>query len=1488
MKKDSFTFSDKLKKSKTLPLSKRIPSRVGGEVKAKRTLFERAQRDLPFIIVAALALLLLPFLSRESGDIDTPSVVWGDGDTYVEDFNSKPKSAEGEIALSSFRNPLDLIIRHGQQDSSARDAVDSAYSDGESSSSGSEGYSSSSRSSYGSEEYSSSPATSRYGKTVKRSVRNSINRVPTSIGSLSRGSMVSTSGGGAPTHSLSFGSRAKDAAPKVQGPGVRPVALQPLTAAGKGRDLTGGDALYAEAARSIGAMNRPGAKQALMDAQLADVDGKPLGETKGGSGPGEGAKPGAGGNMANNWNHTPLKPWWWDMMKDRSQRRWELWHYNWEKMASDSLIALTRGFASCLITGSNDFKVDKFFGTDGSKNWKCFDSNGKVVEGTGSINSWKQSQTNKTTTKDGGTEETVNQDVMENYRRYCISRGGHHIQETESSRKSAFETRLNCLGIGLDDIKDKYETRRAAVCDGLTGTPRTINITAQRNGKDRYGRLKSTGLYVVSNKTFNSNVRKDACKQNEDGTFTCQCISYVARAKYGENIIPEDVADDMSKVVVFRIGTFNLTDDDIYLSSGQRIDLDSAYKANSQNKKAARRNEREAIYSTPEIDAEIARLQAQKKDLVKKEMSSATAKEDLSLERQIFDVNQKIANAEKRRADQIEENRKTVKSQKASGDYSEIEINDIVDLADYNIDGNKRYDGCYTEDDLKETLKPVGKWRTKANARKWFNEIQSCDASAYRRWTSAIFKPVEMAKEESQVGVNNAASAKVPTVDCIDSTVFIPNAPEKHLFKATIQNPGKHTIAFVLEYVEKLAYDGAYFDNSDEEENKKGSSISARTGYRIIKRIDYFLPSTDIRNGWSDKIQDNGDGSYTFYGDVEIGESTTVMDDRPGRGPNQRATPGTGTIVWVTTDDTSMEKGKPELAIVKEDSSRAVFPNLLGRDATCKYRWGCGSGYICGNDEASSGGYCFEWIDNNDHEKGKKFFVSTTFLGYPVKAEPLQEVNAKDVPEDTNYLSQCEPICIFKANGIPEKVAIKAHPDMFKYIIEAPEVHIPDNCDDCNKNPKVNIIPQEKCYIDDNSGRKFYNSVPVEGDDGVIYHFITSKQTVAGPASFECTPICADKAKALGIFQTKGVGSPIPLNTKQLTTADKVMEQGIDVPGEVCPYCSEVCKDPITQEPCPCLKVENNVTPNIHPLYVRSSTIVLPREQRMHDATPICYKKAIALGNIYVRNTDGTAGEKVDPDDEIVDMLLGLPRSEREALCPYCSDDEGTPQEPKCDFDFNDTFKFNMSDEPSNPSSFNTKIAQTIDDLNDCIRRTRVSLIDIQGHTDASTRNKTEASKSIIQEMEGEEKCVQEDGTLISDLLIPEYRLDSCYHCSSVENLGLGLKRAQFITKKILEGHNGKDGIAKSNPDIRFVMNVQTDSQTSGQRTFGNAISMQSVYNPSGSQTITFRLTGYGSHCVGVSAECIRSNKCSLQSNDSKENMTKDRKVMLLATEYNR
>ena len=61
-KKDSFTFSDKIKNSKPAfnPFSKRVSSKIGSNGKPKKTLFERTKRDAPFFVAATAALLMLP------------------------------------------------------------------------------------------------------------------------------------------------------------------------------------------------------------------------------------------------------------------------------------------------------------------------------------------------------------------------------------------------------------------------------------------------------------------------------------------------------------------------------------------------------------------------------------------------------------------------------------------------------------------------------------------------------------------------------------------------------------------------------------------------------------------------------------------------------------------------------------------------------------------------------------------------------------------------------------------------------------------------------------------------------------------------------------------------------------------------------------------------------------------------------------------------------------------------------------------------------------------------------------------------------------------------------------------------------------------------------------------------------------------------------------------------------------------------------------
>lgn len=1065
MKKDSFTFSDKLKKSKSLPLSKRIPSRTGGDVKAKRTLFERAQRDLPFIIVAALALLLLPFLSRESVEIDTPSVVWGDGDSYLEDFN-QPKSAEGEIALSSFRNPLDLIIRHGDKDSSARDSIDTYGSGSEESSAGSD-YSA--RSSYSSEDYSSAPATSSYGKTVRRSVRNSINRIPTAIGSLRAGSMVSPGAGSGVGHSMAIGSRSKDAAPKVQGPGVRPVALQPLVASGKGRDLTGGDALYAEAARSIGAMNRPGAKQALLDAQLADVDGKPLGDTKGGPGAGDPNRPGAGGGPSNSWSHNNQKPWWWDMMSDRAQKRWMLWHYNWEKMASDSLIKLTSGLASCLITGSNNFEVGKFLGSPGGgSDYECFDYSGKIIEAAGARSDYIDGIATTTKTKDGGSETHVSPEIALAYENYCASFGGR-VQKTQAPRKSALDVRLRCLGMKLSELKNKTQVKRNIICEGVTSDPMSINITTTRNGKNKPNKLKTMGFYVVGNVAGGQKTARRAAQeknspqpsntlpwyaQNDvstpDETTPAEkkeaCVIYIHEAEFGKNEIPDYVAKRASKIVVYQVG-------------GHATGFYPEDPINHKVTKKGNWKFTDDVYNPSEEYYRVLR-----------------------------GAEQKIKNAIEKGA-------------------------------------------CLTEKEAQEILKPIGEWKENNTARR-VNEIAICNVP--NRFSGTLYRPVSLAPVDSHWDSNVKLEA------CNEhNEVFITAVPSSHKFQTTITNPGKRTIAFVVEKVQNGPLDGEYFGESSTSSSK---SIGDRTKWRVVKKIDYTQNTHLV---FPDQPQK---GQTTFKGDVEIGRSYSVKDDN--KDGDKQARPGEGRIIWVTTDNMDFE-GAREGDPVDAPTASAVFNFASKKYAICQYRWGCDTGSVC-NANAGVRKICYK------EEKGKKVFYQAvvTQEGYY-----LSTGSVIDSVVDQTGIYACMDICIHKRN--PLEYGIRSNGQDLATIPASqmdPSVYIA-NCTDCNK---ANDEDPNQEYCNHTDGQAY----PCKFIDNA---YIRTSKTPVGEAvdSYpDCTPICAKKAAALGINQPTKLedieqiettdDNPRALNPKNdvIGALEKGLRSLEDSEDSLCPFCN--------------------------------------------------------------------------------------------------------------------------------------------------------------------------------------------------------------------------------------------------------------------------------------------------------------------------------------------
>lgn len=1202
MKKESFTFSDKLKKSKSLPLSKRIPSRIGGEVKAKRTLFERAQRDLPFIIVAALALLLLPFLSREAVEIETPHAVWPGSDEQLEDEFNQPKSAsaEGAIALQSFRNPLDLIIRRGGQDSSAKDAIESDSSE-ESSSSYSE------RSSYSDEYSQRSPATSSYKKTVSRSVRNALNRTPTSIGSLRGSSMVSPGSGSGVGHSIASGSRARDAAPRVQGPGVRPVALQPLAAAGKGRDLTGGDALYAEAARSIGAMNRPGAKQALMAAQLADVDGKPLGDTKGAAAKGDPSRPGAGGTPNNAWQHNPIKPWWWDLMKQRNQMLWELWNYNWQKMASENLIKLTSGFAGCLIAGSSDYKVDKFLGDyRGDDDQQCLNSSGKKL--MISYNSFMD-KAKVPGGKDGSSAAIQQTDWFDQ----CGKLGGIPTLDEHTGYKNPLDVRLRCLGIKLGYLKGLTETKRSATCVDMYSDPIKINISATYGGKDKAYKAKNMGYYIVG-KNKDKKCIIDIKYGTKDGVK-----NGINTIEYSTATIGQDTYSP-SEIVIFR-------------ANGDKIRCVDQY------------------------------------DITKSDDERSAACLD-----DIYDT---------------------------SEDYDHA-----VAIAKKNIKSGK----CYTEDELRELLKPVGKWKEEGRR---LNQIQRCPVNSNRFGEETKIDPTRIYYATSVARPNTIGG-----IQCNNGLVSVADygRHSRRVINADITNPGAKTFAIQLEQV------------SMDLEKDKGM-------FRIKSYIDFSK-----QEPW--RQQKNDKGSTTFIADVVIGE-----------GEGKDAGSGKGEIFWVTTSDKDATVSENVLnrKIVNKDDLGTLINTKAGyqyKTARCEYVWGCNEKECSANQD-----YCSET------KEGQTLYYEAISINNHMFKTNNNPVEADDA---MGAVLACEPFCKFKDGGFA---------------------------------------------LTDRTGSNMPVTPTVE----------FTEQEFSKVYTTDC-PVCS------GLRSKKAGDNETPTDiTSGAPTQDQ--DTGTD---------DSTCVDE-NGDPYPCIEVPNSILKSKKTLYIKSDPESSGKGDSDRVITPICYKKEIAPGNIYVRNPDGTPGEQVMPDGDIIAMLKQKSANVQKELCPVCN---------SCEYVFSDTFDF------SKININQSNVREAIDQLGQCISQTTVSEFIVTGHAD---KNDSSATRNVQCPIDGSPDCT-----------------------STPNNLALSEDRALQIAENIVQGLN-----AQFQGKIRFILNFQKQANSPEKTYNKERPKLKQTEYGAGDREITFIIKGVGDSEAGERAPLNRRGKVA----DEEQNRS-DRYVKVEASKY--
>lgn len=360
-KKDSFTFSDKIKNSKPVPsksFANRISSKIGSDGKPKKTLFERTRRDAPFFIAALVALLLLPFLYKYSGQVSEEPVVLPGSEESIFDperygFDTATGDPDGQIEQLAGRDPLSLIKGFGSQDENTADArydqqVDrSGLSDDDS--------------------YNNSTVeennTNIYKRQAAPATRAAFRRAATKIGTLGSAGMAGRSGGKLGVGM--WGGGLKSAAKKVGSSAPRtspkPVSLQPLQAAGKPSRSYFGQGAAAEARRSKDAMSKANAMQALRDAAMKPVEPGKIGGLGGGAfGPG-----GGNGKLDRHFAWNGKEPWWWDMMKKRSQMEWEKKfnrHWNWIEWGDKLAQNILGGILNCLITGKDDGGMGKLLG----------------------------------------------------------------------------------------------------------------------------------------------------------------------------------------------------------------------------------------------------------------------------------------------------------------------------------------------------------------------------------------------------------------------------------------------------------------------------------------------------------------------------------------------------------------------------------------------------------------------------------------------------------------------------------------------------------------------------------------------------------------------------------------------------------------------------------------------------------------------------------------------------------------------------------------------------------------------------------------------------------------------------------------------------------------------------------------------------------------------------------------------------------------------
>lgn len=234
------------------------------------------------------------------------------------------------------------------------------------------------------------------------------------------------------------------------------MSLQPLQAAGRPQRGYFGMGAGEQARRSAQALTKGNAMQALRDAQYAPINpgrvgGLSSGETRG---------PGGHSDLKHGFGYNGITPWWWDLMKTRSQMEWEKrFNRKWDWIGWADKLAqnILGGLINCLLTGEDDGAMGEVLGSSGE---------GAQMEG---CKCGKSYITNPPASAPPGLS----------LKDFCKSKDAEKFGckwvEAKATGGSFIQTRLDCLGFGfgrnrrglgvIADISSPSGTGRAACKD---------------------------------------------------------------------------------------------------------------------------------------------------------------------------------------------------------------------------------------------------------------------------------------------------------------------------------------------------------------------------------------------------------------------------------------------------------------------------------------------------------------------------------------------------------------------------------------------------------------------------------------------------------------------------------------------------------------------------------------------------------------------------------------------------------------------------------------------------------------------------------------------------------------------------------------------------------------------------------------------------------------------------------------------------------------